>query len=259
MTAAAEIQVTREGHVAVVDFSRPPHNYFDRPMIGSIAAALEALDQDASCRSIVLAAQGSTFCAGADFRESTARDPTASTDETNPLYLEALRLYSTDKPIVVAVQGAAIGGGLGLALVGDFRVACAEARFAASFTRLGIHPGFGLSVTLPRLVGTQHAARLFYTGARIGGEEAQRIGLVDALVAPAQVRDEALKLAAAIAASAPLAVVSTRATLRHGLVEAVRRAMLRESAEQHHLLGSEDFNEGVAAMEARREPRFKGR
>lgn len=257
--STATVYVSQERHVATVEIARPPHNFFNLQMITEMASTLEALDADPTCRCIVLAAQGTTFCAGADFRESSLRSPTASAEEVNPLYLQALRLFSVTKPIVVAVQGAAIGGGLGLSLVGDFRVSCAEARFAANFTCLGIHPGFGLTVTLPRLVGIQQAARMFYRGERIAGHEAHRIGLVDELVERNQVREAASRLAASIAASAPLAVASTRMSLRFGLVEAIRAAVVRESAEQFRLFRTEDFAEGLAAAEARREAEFKGR
>src|SRR5690606_13245125 len=134
---------------------------------------------------------------------------------------EASRLFRTRKPIVAAVHGAAIGGGLGLACVADFRVTCQEARFSANFTRLGFHPGFGLTATLPRLVGPQMAALLFYTGRRIPGDEAVRIGLADLLVPQAEVRSAAEALATEIAQSGPLAVVATRETLRRGLADAV--------------------------------------
>jgi enoyl-CoA hydratase/carnithine racemase len=113
-------------------------------------------------------------------------------------------------------------------------------------------------VTLPRLVGVQKAALLFYTGRRIGGEEAAAIGLADRLVAQDQVRNEAAQLAREIAISAPLAVQATRATLRQGLVEQIRLAVARESAEQNAQFKTADFKEGVAAMAARREPRFLG-
>ena len=91
-------------------------------------------------------------------------------------------MFACRKPVVAAVQGPAIGGGLGVALVADFRVTCAEAKFSANFNRLGFHPGFGLSATLPRLVGVQKAAMLFYTGRRINGTEAAAMGLADLLV-----------------------------------------------------------------------------
>lgn len=177
----------------------------------------------------------------------------------NPIYQEALRLYACRKPIVVAVQGPAIGGGLGVALVGDFRVACEEARFAANFTRLGFHPGFGLSVTLPRLVGLQAAQRMFFIGERINGRQALDMGLVDELVPRDQLLDRALALAQDIALSAPIAVESVRASMRQGLVEQLRAAVIRESSEQYAQFKTQDFKEGVRAMTERRPPNFQRR
>jgi enoyl-CoA hydratase/carnithine racemase len=174
------------------------------------------------------------------------------------LYVEAVRLFRTAKPIVGAIHGPAVGGGLGLALVPDFRVACPEARFCANFTRLGFHPGFGLTVTLPELVGRHEAALMFYTSRRVKGEEALRIGLADVLVPLEEVRAAALALAREIAECSPLGVVATRATLRRGLAERVREATDHELAEQTRLRRSEDFREGVKAMAERRTPRFKG-
>jgi enoyl-CoA hydratase/carnithine racemase len=255
----AELGVSIDNHVAVVEIRRPPHNFFDIPMIAGIAEAFESLDVDPDCRAIVLCSQGTAFCAGANFSNRDATPEQRSPRAVNPIYNEAIRLFSCSKPVVAAVHGAAIGGGLGLALVADFRVTCAEARYSANFNRLGFHPGFGLSVTLPRLVGPQRAAMLLYTGRRVGGEEAVQIGLADVLVPQDEVRARAMAIAREIAVSAPLAVQSTRATLRAGLVEEIRLAVARESVEQNRQFRSEDFKEGVKAMAERREPRFQGR
>ena len=252
------VGVSLAGHVATIEIRRPPHNFFDLALVVALADAFEAMEADRDCRAIVLAAQGRSFCAGANFANRDAVPVPRSPRALNPLYAEAIRLFSCTKPSVAAVQGPAVGGGLGLALVADFRVTCAEARYAANFSRLGIHPGFGLSVTLPRLVGVQKAAQLFYTGRRIGGEEAVAIGLADQLVPQDQVRERATALAQEIAVSAPIAVQSIRATLRAGLVEQIRLAVARESAEQAAQFATADFREGVAAMAARREPRFRG-
>jgi enoyl-CoA hydratase/carnithine racemase len=257
-TESHDVGVDLDGTVAVVELRRPPHNYFDIDLIAQLADAFEALEAERRCRAIVLCAQGSAFCAGANFANRDATPPQRSARAINPLYGEALRLFSCGKPVVAAVHGPAIGGGLGLALVADFRVTCAEARFSANFNRLGFHPGFGLSVTLPRLVGAQQAALLFYSGRRIDGAQAHRIGLADELVALDQVRPRALELAREIATSAPLAVQATRATLRTGLVEQIRSAVAHESMQQNAHFKTADFKEGVAAMAARREPQFKG-
>jgi enoyl-CoA hydratase/carnithine racemase len=261
-TSYREIGVTRDGHVATVEMRRPPHNFFDGELVAGLADAFERLDADPDCRAVVLAAEGRSFCAGADFSRrmetGTLAEGTRSAAGRH-LYKEAIRLFRTGKPIVAAVHGAAVGGGLGLALVADFRVTCQEARFSANFNRLGFHPGFGLTATLPRLVGAQQAALLFYTGRRIPGDEARRIGLADLLVPQPEVRAAAEALALEIAQSAPLAVVSTRATLRRGLIEAVEAATERELVEQDWLRRTEDFKEGVKAMAERRLPDFHGR
>jgi len=259
ISTPADIGLTRDAHVAIVEIRRPPHNFFDIELIRGLADLFEALDRDPGCRSIVLCAEGTAFCAGADFsrRERSAVPGAGAT--SNPLYDEAVRMFSCVKPVVAAVQGPAVGGGLGLALVADFRVASPQARFCANFNRLGFHPGFGLTVTLPRLIGAQKAGLLFYTGRRIGGEEAVSIGLADLLAPQDQVRAEAVKLAQEIALSAPLAVRSTRAALREGLAEQVRLAVAKEGAHQILQFATEDFKEGVAAMSARRPPRFQGR
>jgi enoyl-CoA hydratase/carnithine racemase len=256
--ANPDVTVTLNEAVATVEICRPPHNFFTIPLIQHLADAFEDLEADRRCHAIVLAAQGTAFCAGADFSNRDATPPQRSPRALNPIYAEALRLFACTKPVVAAVHGSAVGGGLGLALVADFRVTCPEAKFSANFNRLGFHPGFGLSATLPRLVGTQRAALLFYTGRRVGGEEAVAMGLADVLVPQDQVRLEATRLAREIAISAPLAVQSTRTTLRQGLVEQIRQAVARESTEQNAQFKTADFLEGVAAMAERREPRFRG-
>lgn len=248
---AVEIEVG-DDHVAVVEVRRGPNNFFSMDTIGGIAAALEHLDHDPACRAAVLCADGKHFSAGADF-SSGGRDYT-----TRQLYDTAVRIFRTETPVVAAVQGAAIGGGLGLALSADFRIAAPEARFSANFARLGFHQGFGLSVTLPRLVGEQKAAELMYTGRRITGDEAAGIGLADRLVPMDELRPTARALAREIAISAPLAVRSIRATLRGDLADRVKAATDHELEEQDRLRETADFAEGTRAMAERREPNFTG-
>ena len=257
-----DIGVEKTGHVALVEIRRPPNNFFDIALIKEIAEAFEALDADADCRALVLAAQGKAFCAGANFGDGDS-DGGALLSGPRPgaahLYIEGNRLFRTKKPIVAAVHGAAVGGGLGLAMVADFRVTCAEARFCANFTRLGFHPGFGLTVTLPAVIGPTKAALMFYTSRRVRGDEAHAMGLADALVPQGEVRVAALALAAEIAENSPLGLIATRATMRGNLADRVRAATEHELAEQTRLRQTEDFKEGVKAMAERRVPAFTSR
>lgn len=262
---APDVSVDIDGHVATVEIHRPPHNYFDVALIRAIASAYHALDEEPDVRAIVLASEGRSFCAGAQLAApAPADDPGADTAEptrrtgSGHLYQEAVRLLEAETPVVAAVQGAAIGGGLGLALSADFRVAAPEARFAANFSRLGFHHGFGLTVTLPALVGQQKALNLLYTGRRVKGEEALEIGLCDTLAPIEELRDAAREMADEIAGSAPLAVRSIRRTMRRGLAERVRIATDHELVEQDWLRETNDFREGVRATAERRTPDFTG-
>lgn len=261
-----DIAVEKTGHVALIEIRRPPHNFFDIPLIQEIAGALEALDTDADCRAVVWAAQGKSFCAGANFGDGSTLDADGRRPDdlkreaaVQHLYTEGNRLFRTRKPIIAAVHGAAVGGGLGLAMVADFRVACPEARFAANFTRLGFHPGFGLTVTLPMVIGPTKAALMVYTSRRVTGEEAFAWGLADVLVPQGDVRAAAMKLAAEIAENSPLGLIATRATMRGDIADRVLKQTEHELKEQTALRKTEDFKEGVKATAERRLPNFVGR
>ena len=242
-------------HVATIEIRRGPNNFFDLATLSEVADSLDKL-AGGDVRAVVLCSEGKNFCAGMNF--TTPDEGVASSGATH-LYDIAIRFFEQPLPIVAAVQGAAIGGGLGLALAADLRVASRESRFGANFARLGFHHGFGLTVTLPLVVGHQAAVELLYTGRRIDGEAASHIGLCDHLVDAGQIRPRAIELAEEIAVSAPLALRSIRATMRGPLVESVRAALAHERAEQDRLRRTDDFREGVQAMSERRGPRFVGR
>jgi 2-(1,2-epoxy-1,2-dihydrophenyl)acetyl-CoA isomerase len=253
MSTDPAVTVDLSEHVATVEIHRPPHNWFDIDVMTSLADAILGLDDDGECRAVVLCSEGKNFCAGADLSGSDLLD------STTRLYQQAARIFSNRKPIVAAVQGAAVGGGLGLALSADFRVASPDTRFSCNFARLGFHQGFGISVTLPAVVGQQRALELMYTAADVRGDEALRIGLADRVAAADEVRAAAVEFATEIAASAPLALLAIRETMRGDLADRVQTATAREHGEQQRLRATDDFREGVAAVAERRAPNFTGR
>ncbi|HEY8004825.1 MAG TPA: enoyl-CoA hydratase/isomerase family protein [Phenylobacterium sp.] len=252
------VTVQVSGHVAVITFDRPPHNHVSVELMSDLADALEAVDKEIGLRASVLQAQGKNFCAGADLVSSDGVGGSGMSG-INPLYTQAVRLFSTQKPIVAAVQGAAVGAGLGLALVADFRVASPDARFAANFVKLGFHPGFGITHTLPRVVGETKAELMCLTGRRVKAEEGLPWGLVDEVVPLEDLRAAALRLAGEIAENAPLALVSTRKTMRGDLAAAVKAQTDIEFVEQSTLRATEDFKEGVRSVAERRAGNFQGR
>ena len=252
MESTYHLEIIDHGHVRLITFANPPHNHIDTSLMAEIANALDANDRDPGCRVSVLIATGKVYCAGADFVSGSsdiANDP-------GPFYQQVMRLYRIRKPMVTLVQGAAVGAGLGLAVAADFRIATHSARFCANFNRLGIHPGFGLSMTLPRLIGEQHAATMLFTGRRMNAEQALAIGLVDEVCDDEVGLDTALNLAQELALSSPRALQATRETLRLGLADKIEAVNLREREIQMTQFGTEEAAEGIAAMNDRRPPNF---
>jgi len=256
MSAEIDLNVSLKNQVGVVEINRPPNNHFDYKLISYIADCFDNFDKDINCRCIVLCSDGKHFCAGANFGKD--RDMQDKADPYSELYTQAVRLFKNKKPVIAAVQGGAIGGGLGLSLVADFRIGCPESRFSANFSRLGFHQGFGTTVTLPRVVGPQNAAMMMLTGRRLKGQEAFDVGLIDYLVPLNEVRSKAIELAEEISESGPLAVQSIRATIRAGLAEQVEEIVSWELSEQVRLQSTKDFKEGIKASLRRRKPKFEG-
>lgn len=234
-----------DGHVAIVQFSNPPHNFFDSELLWEILEAYKMLGNNGRTRSVVLCSEGKHFCAGANFRQSAESKPGVS--ERPHLYAIGLELFKQSLSVVAALQGSVVGGGLGLALTADFRISTPATRLTANFARVGLHQGFGISATLPRLVGQQFAQEMLYTGRDVSGIEACDVGLVDRVVADDRLLAEAITYACEIAKSAPLAVRSIRSTLRASLVAEVEQVIERELAEQTWLRTTNDFKLGVAA------------
>ena len=254
MKSFDDITLEIDGNIAFVEINRPPNNFFDYLLIQQIADAYEEIDSIPECRIIILSSEGKNFCAGANFGQD--EDMLDKSVPYAKLYAQAVRLFKTKKPVIAVIQGAAIGGGLGLALSADFRIASPEARFSANFAKLGFHPGFGSSVTLPRVVGRQMAMDMLFTARRVNGEEAFSIGLADKLTQKENLMKEAINFAEEISSSAPMAVESIRSTLRGNLAQQVEEIVDWELSEQVRLQKTEDFKAGIEASLKRELPKF---
>lgn len=254
-----DVAVTKlGGHVVQCEIQRPPNNFFDIALINNLSDCFEDIDEEKDIRAIVLCSEGKHFCAGANFgsNERAAELEKRTDSDRNPLYDAAVRLFRCKKPVVAAVQGAAVGGGFGLALMADFRVVCPATRMTANFVKLGFTPGFGLTHTLERIVGAQRANLLFMTGRRINGDTAMEWGLGDVYTEDDNVRNAAIELAQEIAGNAPLALLSLREQMRPGLADAVNDVTTIESREQKWLQQTNDHKEGVKAVAERRPGNF---
>lgn len=254
-----DVAVTRlDGHVAQCEIKRPPNNFFDHQLIKDLADCFEDIDKENEIRAIVLCSEGKHFCAGANFGSSVraAELEQRTENDRNPLYDEAVRLFRCKKPVIAAVQGAAVGGGFGLALMADFRIVCPATRMTANFVKLGFTPGFGLTHTLERIVGAQRANLMFLTGRRINGETAKEWGLGDIYTDTDNVRIAAIELAQEIAENAPLALLSLREQMRPDLAEAVNDVTTIESREQKWLQQTNDHKEGIKAVAEKRAGNF---
>ena len=260
MDKIGDVAIEIHDHVALLEIQRPPNNFFDEDLINALGDAFDLMDETPEVRALVLAAQGKHFCAGRNFASPQTKRASEERPEGwgNDLYAAAVRLFEAKNPVVAAVQGAAVGGGFGLAVMPDFRVVSPRARFTANFAKLGFHPGFGLTHTLPRLIGQQKANLLFLTGRRINGETAYEWGLADILTDADSLRSRAMDFAAEIAENAPLALLSIRKTMREGLAQKVREQTDKEWEEQRWLQSTNDHQEGLKAVAERRIGNFTG-
>lgn len=250
------VTLSRDGHVALIELHDPPANFFDRDVLAAVADAGEQATADGA-RAVVLCSEGRHFCAGARLADASGTvEPRAA---AAAVYEQAKRIFRLEIPVVAAVQGAAVGGGLGLACAADFRVAGPSARFEANFARLGFHCGFALSLTLPRIVGQSRAELMLSTGRAFRGRDAYEAGLADVLTEAGEERAGALALAQEIASAAPLAVQSMRATQRADLLARLDSVLEHELDEQVRLWLTDDAAIGITASIERTEPVFTGR
>ncbi len=248
--------------VGLITLNRPDQrNAMTPELLDAFSEAIGEARQDGAMRCLVITGSGRCFSAGADLRSSMQRSDLGGPSEeaSFAMYEPFLQVLDVEVPVIAAMNGHTVGGGFGLALLADIRVANADAKYGVNFARLGIHSGLGISYVLPRLVGAANASELLFTGRLIRGSEALRMGLVTHAEEPDEVLPTAMQLARAIAGSAPKAVQQMKASIRRGLEWDIREAARREAALQAASLDTEDAKEGVAAILEKREPEFTGR
>src|SRR5690606_12762831 len=192
---------------------------------------------------------GSCFSSGADFKSTLQRDTGKAPHERSyAMYEPFLSLLDIEVPIVGALNGHAVGGGFGLALVCDIRIGNVESKYGANFVRLGLAPGMAISYLLPRVIGMPRANELLLTGRLVDGREAEALGILNRAVPAAEVLPAAMELARTIAGNAPIAVRATKAAIRRGLALTVREAAREEAVAQAETLVTADCAEGIAAL-----------
>lgn len=253
--------VDRQGSTAWVTLRRPEAaNALSRAMVSGLRAELAALAADPSLTAVVLAGiEGKAFCAGADLKERLAM----TMDETH-VFLDSLgalvdAIADFPRPVIAAISGAALGGGLEIALACDFRIADVSARLGLAEVRLGIIPGAGGTQRLSRLCGMAAAKELILTGQRIDAERALALGLVSRVVPVGELRSAVMALAADLSAAGPLALAQAKRAVTRGFDLPIEQALALERECYEVVLASEDRNEGLRAFSEKRPPRFVGR
>ncbi|KAL6076559.1 EnoylCoA hydratase/isomerase family domain containing protein [Balamuthia mandrillaris] len=252
-----------DAHVAIVHLNRPHKLNALTVELGETfqakMAALRAEGEASRLRCVVLTGRGKAFSAGGDLDFLWKRTESEAVENTATMlqfYKRFLSVRDLPVPVVSAINGAAVGAGLCLAMATDIRIASEDAILSCNFAKLGLHPGLAATHFMPLIVGPQVAASLLYTGKNITGAEAKRYGLVLDAVPRAQVMEEALKLAREIAASSPSAVRLLVRTLRTKQNEGLERALTREADGQAHSYASADLKEGLQAIAEKRKPIF---
>ncbi len=253
-------------HIAVITLNRPDRrNAIDAEMVEAFNAVVQEIGAREDVRVVVVTGAGRSFCSGADFsalpalaQESGHTGILASHAAIESLYRGFLGLGELQVPTIAAINGACVGGGLGIALLCDIRIVAERAKIGANFSRLGIHPGMGITGRLPAAIGYQSAAMMLFTGELIRGEKAVELGLAWEALDFEEVLPRAMDLAAQIAEAAPLAVRCIKRTLRNTSGRNVDDVLALEAMAQALLSQSEDAAEGVAASMQSRTPRFRG-
>ena len=252
------ILVERDGHVGIITISRPEKlNSMTPEMANALVAAVNAFNIDDQIRCVILTGAGEkAFCAGSDIRTLDDYE-TPWAFRNRPDYCDAIRALL--KPSIAAVNGYAFGGGLETAMTCDIRIASENASFAAPEIKLGWIGGGGMAVNLAHAVGPSNAALMIMTGDPIDAATAERWGLVSRVVPQADLLSEARKIAAAIAARAPIAAETAKLNLRAAWEMSIADAITYERDLQTICFATEDAREGRAAFREKRPPAFNRR
>jgi len=251
----------KQHNIGIITLNRPDNrNSMDQETMPAFQKILDQVKQDPKLRCLIITGSGTTFCSGADFKSGVIqRDHPRLNQVLLDLYQPFLDIGTLKIPVIGAINGHTIGGGLGLALMCDIRVANKGAKMGANFARLGLHSGMAISYILPRLVGLAKANELLFTGAIITGEKAFSMGLVNYAVDKADVMEKSLALAFEIASCAPKAVQMMKHSIYQGLDWNAQRAAEMEAHVQSRTFEMDDAREGINALLEKREPRFQGK
>ena len=250
--------------VTTITLNRPEKlNAFSGTMREDLLAALRAADDDPACRVVVITGAGRAFCAGGDVEYMSGLQEAGDVERFRKL-LDAGRDVVTQiaemaKPVIACVNGIAAGAGCNLALACDYRIASDAAKFGETFVKIGIHPDWGGTWFLPRMIGTGRALEMMMTGRMIDASEAASIGIVERVVATDALGDETTKLARTIAQGPPLAIAGIKRALAASRTNALRAQVELESEHQIEAFRSRDAAEGMAAFFEKRAAKFEGR
>ncbi len=260
MSAEDPILVSRDGMVATVELNDPPYNRLGMALIDRLESVVEEIAEDKTIRSVVLrGAGGENLSVGADIREfGAAAGERGIKDFIDQRHRLIRRLETMPKPVVCAIRGACVGGGLEIALGCHFRIAATGAKIGLPEIELGVVPAWGGTQRLTRTVGRAHALEIMLLGTKLSAEEAYRVGLVTEVCAPDELDSRASSLAATLATKAPIAVAGILEAVVRGGEESLDEGLTREYAVLERVIASKDLQEGVLAFFQKRTPEFKG-
>jgi enoyl-CoA hydratase len=262
MTTYQNILVDQHDGIVTLTLNRPESlNAMTVDMGEEVTQLVQELKKDQSARVLILTGAGRAFSAGGakgNLQSRTAGGSSRNTEPPKTFYKRFLALRQLEIPTIAAINGHAVGAGFCIALACDLRVAATNAKMGLNFVRLGIHPGMAGTYTTPRIVGMAKACEVIFTGKLYSGEEAFSLGLVNRVVPPEHVMDEAMSLAREIAANAPIAVRLAKKALYKGDADLLDAAIEIESEHQAYTWTTEDAKEGITAMTEKRTPKFKG-